>query len=128
MVMVLSETREKYLRNLSKQFRDTVLSERLYLQPHLSLADVAERLGSSWYDLSYSINTYLEMSFIDYINGLRIKDVLLLMQSAGGKELKISDLGRMAGFNDRTTFCRACKKLTGLSPSELKEQAINYKL
>lgn len=128
MIMVLSETREKYLRNLSKQFRDTVLSERLYLQPHLSLADVAERLGASWYDLSYSINTYLEMSFIDYINGLRIKDVLLLMQSTGGKELKISDLGRMAGFNDRTTFCRACKKLTGLSPSELKEQANNYKL
>lgn len=30
--MVISETREKYLSDLSERFRDSVITERLYLQ------------------------------------------------------------------------------------------------
>lgn len=121
--MAMSETREKYLRDLSERFRDTIVSERLYLEPHLSLADVADRFGVLWHDLSYSVNTYLGKSYTDFMNELRIGHAVNLLQSPEGRELKIGVLSRMAGFSDRTTFCRVCKKVTGLSPTDLKEQS-----
>lgn len=128
MVMIISETRQKYLLYLSKQLREVIVSERLYMQPHLSLKDVAGRFAVSRNELSYIVNTYIGKSFIDFINELRIDEAIRLIQSNKGKRIKISELGQSVGFADRTTFCRACKKLTGISPTELETLFTDYTL
>lgn len=126
--MVISETREKYLSDLSERFRDSVITERLYLQLHLSLAEVTRNLGVTWNDLSYAINHYLGKNFTDFINELRIAEAVRLLRAPGGQSIKIAALAWQAGFADRTTFCRVCKKITGFSPTELKSQLNSDKL
>lgn len=118
--MAISETREKYLSDLSERFRDSVIKERLYLQPHLSLMELTRMLGATWNDLSYAINHYLGKNFTDFINELRIAEAVRLLRASDGEDIKVADLAWQAGFADRTTFCRACKKITGFSPTELK--------
>lgn len=126
--MAISETREKYLSDLSERFRDSVITERLYLQPHLSLMELTRMLGATWNDLSYAINHYLGKNFTDFINELRIAEAVRLLRDAGGEDIKVADLACQAGFADRTTFCRACKKITGFSPTELKSHLNTDKL
>lgn len=126
--MAISETREKYLSDLSERFRDSVIKERLYLQPHLSLMELTRMLGATWNDLSYAINHYLGKNFTDFINELRIAEAVRLLRASGGEDIKVADLAWQAGFADRTTFCRACKKITGLSPTELKSHLNTDKL
>lgn len=126
MVMIISEARQKYLHYLSKQLREVMVSERLYLQPQLSLKDVADRFEVSRNELSYIINTHLGRSFIDFVNEMRIDEAIRLIQSNKGKRYKINELSRLAGFSDRTTFCRVCKKLTGISPTELETLFTDY--
>lgn len=123
--MERNQIREKYLRTLSERLCKTISSEQLYILPHLSLADVAVYLGASRRDLSCAIKKYQGKSFVDFINEERIKEVVRLMRRTDVCLLRIDDIAREVGFSDRTTFFRACKKLTGLSPTELKEQVLN---
>lgn len=120
--MVMSELREEFLHALSERFRDMVLREQMHRQQHLTLEDMAARLEVSRGDLSYAVNPYLGKSFVRFINDLRIVDALDLLRMPGGKCLKINELTWLVGFSDRTTFCRVCKKTTGKSPSEWKEE------
>lgn len=124
--MIISEARQKYLHYVSKQLREVMVSEHLYLQPHLSLKEVAGRFEVSRNELSYIVNRYLEKSFIDFVNEMRIDEAIRLIQSNKGKRYKINELSRLAGFSDRTTFCRVCKKLTGISPTELETLFTDY--
>lgn len=91
MVMIISEARQKYLHYLSKQLREVMVSERLYLQPQLSLKDVADRFEVSRNELSYIINTHLGKSFIDFVNEMRIDEAIRLIQSNKGKRYKINE-------------------------------------
>lgn len=126
--MIISETRRKYLRYLSEKMKEKVASERLYIQPHLTLTELAEMLEISRNDLSYIINTYIGKSFVDFINEMRVDEALRLIKANRGKRIQINELSRLVGFKDRTTFCRACKKLTGMSPIELETQFTDYTL
>lgn len=124
MVMNISNVRLTYLRRLCERLEEKMKSERLFLQPHLTLMDVASRLNASRHDLSYVVNHYIGKSYVDYINELRMNEAIRLIESHRDGKLKINELARLAGFSDRTTFCRACKKFKGLSPTELEELLI----
>lgn len=116
----MEDNRKQYFRNLSRQVYSLVITEKLYLDPRLSLDDVANRLEVSRYYVSYAVNNYLNKTFITLVNELRIKEASRLLQGKGKR--KIEDISRNAGFTDRTNFHRACKRVTGLTPSALKKK------
>ncbi len=126
--MIKDERRRKYLRRLSEQVQEKIISERLYLQPRLTVMEVANRLNASRKDVSYVVNAYVGKSFADYINGLRMDEAVRLIQANKEDRLMIKELTRLAGFNDRTTFCRICKKIKGVSPTELEILITDNKL
>lgn len=120
--MDTTENRIRFYRDLAARFRDGLIEHKLYLDPRFSLDDAAARLGVSRYDLSRAANGFLGMSFCRMVNELRIAEALRLMRSPGGRELKIRRIALLAGFSDRKNFMRVCKRITGMSPSELKTQ------
>ena len=114
------ENRKAYFENLAVRFRELVVSEKLYLQLHLSLDDVAARLEVSRYNLSHAVNNYLGKSFLTFIDALRIEEAVRLMGRPDGNKCRIADVASGAGFTDRQSFARLCRRLTGLTPSELR--------
>ena len=96
--------------------RITALMEerQLYLQPGLSLRDVAQALGTNVRYISDSINSSTGASFSDYVNGYRVRHAQALMKDRPGMPLSAVATG--SGFSRESTFFRNFKALTGKTP------------
>ncbi len=97
--------------------------EQVFLNPELTLSQLAEKVATNTHTLSRVINEGYERSFYDYINGYRVREFArLVMQEENQKETFLAIAFRV-GFNSKTTFNRAFKKITGTTPRQyLKEQ------
>ena len=92
--------------------------DKLYLQPNLSLAELAKHLGTSTGLLSSTINNQIGANFNDYINSLRIDEFEESYRSDKNRNYTIIALAMDAGFNSKATFNRAFKKVKGSSPAQ----------
>ena len=91
-----------------------MMDKKVFLQPKLSLDDVAEELHSNKTYVSKMVNNTYNMSFSDYINTLRIdyaEQYLLHNRNA-----KQSDIAAACGFPDASAFNNVFKKITGVTP------------
>lgn len=94
----------------------TIKQAQLFRTPRLALQDIANHTGLSVKDISWAINQGGRMSFADYINGLRISQVI---QDARASERRtLLDIALDAGFSSKSSFNAAFKKHTGSSPTQ----------
>ena len=101
-----------------KQEDETVYKLVDYMEKHctenLNLETVAEELFVSKFTLSRIFSSRLGTCFNDYLNSLRIRYALELLD----KGIKISNAAFESGFNNLRTFNRAFIKTTKITPSE----------
>jgi AraC-like DNA-binding protein len=102
---------------------DFVQNQNLYLDPYLSLDSLASKSGLSSGYLSSLVNTYSEHNFSDYINEFRVEHVKKLIDDPEFREYTIVSMGLESGFNSKSTFYKAFKKFTGLTPLEFRKRA-----
>ena len=95
---------------------ETVEQQQLYLNPELTLADVAEAVGLNLNVVSQSINAGLGQSFNDFINEYRVAAIKTKFEKGDHAEHTFLAIAFDCGFNSKNTFNRAFKKSTGLSP------------
>lgn len=88
-----------------------------YLQPDLSLSDLANELKTNTSVLSQLINAGFNKNFNDFINGYRVAAYLEKAGTAQYQHLTLLAIAFECGFNSKTTFNRAFKKMTGKAPS-----------
>lgn len=84
----------------------------------LYLDGIAEIFQTSPKYLSKLIKTKLGVNFTDYLNEFRIKQAMQFLREG---DIKITDLYKKVGFNNRNSFSNFFKKYTGMSPSEYKK-------
>lgn len=96
--------------------REMIIGERFRV-PGLKISDVAEAVGSNRSYVSGAINRLSGLSFSDYVNRFRVRYAQELIRNQG-KALPLSEVSERSGYADRTSFYRAFKKETGVSPSE----------
>lgn len=108
----LSDAIAKDFKNKIQEIMDT---ENLFLDPGLKLEDLAQTIGLSKNQTSHVINKEFEMDFNSYVNSLRIKSAIGILLKEPGKQ--ITEVMYEVGFNNSTTFNRAFKKVTGLTPT-----------
>lgn len=99
----------------------------LFVDSKMSLAFLASYLETNTITLSKIINTYKEMNFNDYINGLRVRYIIERIKNEPKfEQYKISYLAEVSGFSSHSIFSKAFKKSTGVTPSQfldyLKEE------
>ena len=102
-----------------------IVDGRLYLDANLTLDKVADELNISKGHLSRIINSEMGNGFPDYINALRVKEAKRYLTNPEFSNYTLVAIGLEAGFNSKTTFNHAFKKLTGLTPSEFKNKLSN---
>ncbi len=93
-------------------------NERLFLQPELSLNELAQHLHTNSVQLSATINQMFNKNFNDYINGLRIEEFIKKYEEDVNRRYTLLSLAFDSGFNSKATFNRAFKKIKGSSPIE----------
>jgi AraC-like DNA-binding protein len=107
-----------------------MLERELFLDPDLTLEQLAEITGISARKISSAINRTGKQNFFDYINNFRVKKAVDILtrsfaQNVSKSSAKLSMLDVMAdaGFNSKSTFYRAFKKMTNMTPTEYQDQA-----
>ena len=102
---------------LAAKLEAAMSHDELYLNPRLSLEDVAAHLGTNRTYLSVCINRDLGKSFLDYVNSWRVRKACTILDSPERTSLTVKELSACCGFNSVSTFGRAFRKFTGCSPS-----------
>ena len=92
-----------------------------FLNPELTLTDLAQQVSISRNQLSQVINTGVGDNFYNFINKYRIEEVKELIKNDGAKQYTILSLANDAGFNSKSSFNNIFKKMTGLTPSEYRD-------
>lgn len=89
-----------------------------YLQPELSLPQLAELINITPHQLSYLINEGFSENFFTFINRHRIEKVKMTLLKSDLKQLSIIGIAYECGFNSKTAFYNTFKKVTSMTPSE----------
>lgn len=103
---------------LHQQLLQLMQTEKPYLEPKLSLAQLAERLGVLPNHLSQIINQYEEKNFYDFVNSYRVEEFIDLAKKDTDKIFNLLGLAFEAGFNSKSSFNQVFKKFKGKTPSE----------
>lgn len=101
----------------------TIEDQKLYLEPKLSLHELAEILGKSKHLISKVINSKEGRSFYDLINGYRVQHLKKLLNDPSKSNFTILTLGYESGFNSKASLNRIFKNLTGLTPKQYHSKA-----
>jgi AraC-like DNA-binding protein len=89
-----------------------------YLNPDLKLGDLADDLGTNSSVLSKVINSVHGVNFNDFINAKRCGAFLRRIDAGDHHRHTLLSIALDCGFNSKSTFNRAFKKHTGLSPGQ----------
>lgn len=94
--------------------------EMPYLDTHLSLRSLAEKIGLSANQLSWLLNEGIGKSFNNFINQYRIEEFKRIARDPKNINLTIEGLAYECGFNSKTVFNTYFKKETGITPSQFR--------
>lgn len=93
-----------------------------YLDPSLSVYDLAQQLDLPTKDLSVLINHNLGQHFFDFINSYRIEKAMNLLANPANKQLTVLEILYQVGFNSKSSFNTAFKKYTKQTPTQFRKQ------
>jgi AraC-like DNA-binding protein len=96
-------------------------TEKPYLEPDLSLGELAQKLAIQSAQLSQVINSCARVNFYDFVNGYRIRAAQNLLLE-GASRWSILDIALEAGFNSKSTFYTQFRKHVGMTPTAFRRQ------
>ena len=104
-------------------WRDKLLAlmaeEQPWLEPELTLTEVAKRLRITPGLLSKVINASCGQNFNDFVNAYRVREAQRLLADPRFAHYSLVGVALESGFNSRSTFNRVFKKVVGQAPSDL---------
>ncbi|WMS87934.1 helix-turn-helix domain-containing protein [Pleionea litopenaei] len=111
-----TNTDKSHYQTLFQEIEKTIVAERLYLKPRLSLADVANATGFLTRDISIAINRTANQNFNDYINLFRINAIKQELNQRDSANINLLDIALEHGFNSKSSFNQVFKRLSGTTP------------
>ncbi len=106
---------------LGKNLEKLMLDDEVFLKQDLSLPLLAEMIGGTTKNTSLLLNNHLDTNFYDYVNKYRIQKFMTEFEKEENKSLTTIGLAENCGFTSKSSFYRAFKKETRMTPSEYKK-------
>lgn len=104
---------------LMKRIEELVAGKQMYLEPELTLLQIATALNEKERNISQVINTLQHRNLNDYLNSLRIEHACRLLKA--DKEKPVFEVMYESGFSTKGTFNLAFKKIVGKTPTQYRE-------
>ena len=108
------------MKGILQKLRTEMEVNQPYLNPKLTLKSLAENIKVSPHHLSQVLNEQLNKTYYEWIAEYRVAAAKDLLIAPAYQHYKLAEIGTLAGFNSRSVFYKAFKKLEGCSPSEFK--------
>ncbi|TYZ14294.1 helix-turn-helix transcriptional regulator [Hymenobacter lutimineralis] len=102
--------------------RQALEQERLYLNPTLTLTELAQHTGLTPRLVSSTIRQGLGQSFNEVVNQYRVEEVKRRLAGPDVHRLTLLGIAFESGFNSKTTFNRIFKLYTGVAPRDFPAQ------
>lgn len=104
---------------LSQELLRLMEEHKPYLNPKLSLSDLAQEMHINRTYLTTVLNRDIGKSFYDFVNEFRITEACSIIDALPPTERpKLSDVASRSGFNSLSTFKRSFLKVKGMLPSQ----------
>lgn len=114
-IMMLHGSSDEQANNLDK-----ILSyiEQHYTEP-LRLSEIANHFHFNASYLSSYFSTHHKEGFSEYLNRIRIKKSMELLENS---PVTISNISGMVGYSDHSYYCKVFKRITGMSPGAYRKE------
>lgn len=104
---------------LIEQKLSIIIEKELFINPNFNLEEASKELKITKHLLSQYVNEIVGKSFSSLIKEYRVEKAKKLLETE--KNYSIESLGYDSGFNSKSTFFTAFKKITGLTPAEYQK-------
>jgi AraC-like DNA-binding protein len=103
---------------LKQRLLEVMNTQKPFKNPELNIAELSEMIESKPHILSRLLNESFHKNFRDFINEYRVNEFIELANSDHLKNFTFLALAYEVGFNSKSTFNLAFKKVTKSSPRE----------
>ena len=117
-----SEVQQKELVERLVQFME---QNKPYLESHITVERLANKLQVSPKLLSSTINNQLHVNFFELIGNYRVAEAKERLADSGLRQQSISEIMKSCGFNSKSVFNQAFKKSVGVTPSHYRQQHLH---
>ena len=105
--------------HFESRLEECMSREQIFLNPKLTLSELALKVGTNRTYLSNYINQELNSTFFDYVNSRRLKFAIELLLTTN---YTLEVIAEKSGFNSLSTFRRCFLQTYGCSPSVYKKE------
>jgi AraC-like DNA-binding protein len=106
------------------KLENVIRAEKPYLNPSLTLNDLAVLCEIPVHHLSQILNEDIKHNFYNYINSLRIEEAKNILADPKNKALTILEVLYSVGFNSKSVFNTSFKKHVKMTPTEFRKKMI----
>jgi len=111
------DSKQKILTNILLEFE----TRQYFMENLASLSDLAKKIGESPHHASQVLNEKLNKSFFELLATYRVEKSKKIFVEDTENKLTIEEISEMVGYNSKTAFNNAFKRLTGKTPSEFRK-------
>lgn len=107
---------------LIEKLHQLMSEKKLYQNANLTLGELSKEINISAHQLSQVLNDNMGKNFTAFINEYRINEACDIIVS--DNKLTLEGIGYEVGFNSKSTFFSAFKKLKGTTPAIFLQNAV----
>ena len=113
-----SSLTDEQLHTILEKLQTLMRTQKPYLKSDFSLPQLADSLRLSVHVVSQVINDGLKKSFFEMTAEYRVETARQLLKDQ--PNIKIEEIAEQVGYNSKSSFNTAFKKITGKTPSEFR--------
>lgn len=102
------------MNEIAEKLNDAMQNKALFMEEELSLNLLSKEISVSENHISETLSQHLKTNFFQFVNGFRIEEAKKRLSNT---ESSITTIAFDVGFNSKSTFNSAFKKLTNTTPS-----------
>lgn len=103
-----------------EQLRNYMVEKEPFLDPSLTIQQLADQVKIPVRDLSVLINHHINQHFFDFVNEYRVKKSMAILKDPTKKEVTVLEILYEVGFNSKSSFHTYFKKYTNQTPTEFR--------
>lgn len=100
-----------------EQLRNFMVENEPFLDPSLTIQELADQVNIPVRELSVLINHHLNQHFFDFVNEYRVKKAMTMLKDPTKKEYTVLEILYEVGFNSKSSFHTSFKKYTNQTPT-----------
>ncbi len=112
-----TNTKEIILNGIVQQMK----AEKYYNSSTASLSGLAKTINQSSHHVSQVINEQLNQSFFELLASYRIEEAKRILKTEMGQKITIEEIAEQVGYNSKSAFNTAFKKITSQTPSQFRD-------